>query len=89
MEGAVEGGSPGLCAGNPAGTFMPYLFLRGKGVFLTSMPDLPGGATLLSGRHCDERCPLVFPFTHLGTLCPLELGSSQLSVCLCHLGWRG
>lgn len=85
----MEGGSPGLCAGNPAGTFMPYLFLRGKGVFLTSMPDLPGGTTLLSGRHCDERCRLVLPFTHLGTLCPLELGSSQLSVCLCHLGWRG
>lgn len=43
------------------GTFMPYLFLRGKGVFLTSTPDLPGGATLFSGRHCDESCRLVLP----------------------------
>lgn len=37
---SVEGGGPGLCTGSPVGTFMPYLFLMGKGVFLPSIPDL-------------------------------------------------
>lgn len=42
-----EGSSPGLCAGIPEGTFMPYLFLMGKGVFLTHMPDSPGDVPVL------------------------------------------
>lgn len=65
------------------GTFMPYLFLRG---FLNKPPSLSGGTTLLSGRHCDETCQLVLPFTHLRSFCPLEPDSSLPSVCLCHLG---
>lgn len=73
--------APAPVLGAQWGTFMPYLFRRGKGVFLTSMPDPPGGTTLFSGRHCDESCQLVL-FTHLGTFCPLELGSSQPSMCL-------